>query len=346
MSPRFIRWFAIIILPLGIYVGIFYSDWIRFLETPIIAKDQAPLNYVFLPGSSVGDVARYLNRRGVLKSPYYFMLLARFSGTATRLKAGEYQFDPGTTPIQLLEQMAAGRVIIRELTLVEGWTFAQFLQHMQANPHITHTFTGLTPNEIMVRLGYVGIGNPEGWLFPDTYRYVGGTADATLIRHAYQAMSSRLATEWATRTPGLPYRSPYDALIVASLVEKEAKIDSDRPRIAGVILKRLQKNMPLQIDSTIIYGLNHQYSGVITKANLHADSPYNTYTRKGLPPTPIAMPGLASLHAALHPSLENALFFVASGNGGHHFSSTLGEHTRAVQHYRSLIAKQTKKADS
>lgn len=331
---RLIRRFALWILFLGIYMGIFYLDWMQFLQTPIIPANQS-INYVFLPGSSVGDIARYLHRRGFLEHPIYFMLLARFSGFATHLKAGEYQFEPGTTPAQLLAQMVAGRVLIREITLVEGWTFTEFLNHIARTSRITHTLDNLSATAIMARLGYPGM-EPEGLFLPNTYRYVGGTSDVTILHQAYQAMNTLLENEWLKRAPNLPYNNPYDALIVASLIEKEAKLDSDRARIAGVILRRIQKNMPLQIDSTIIYGLGERYNGYLTHTDLHQDNPYNTYLHKGLPPTPIAMPGLASLHAALHPQ-GNALYFVASGNGGHHFSTTLLEHTRAVAQYRARL---------
>lgn len=301
---------------------------------------QQPLNIAeggyrveFPAGSTVQQLARQLATDGVLEHPYYLIWLARWKGDDRSLKAGQYQFEPGTTPEALLAKLVAGEVIQYGVTLVEGWTFRQMLAALRPAPHLTQTLDGLDPDAIMERLGHAGE-DPEGRFFPDTYHYPEGMSDLDLLRRAYDTMAAHLEREWAGRAENLPYDSPYQALIMASIVEKETGAAEERPAIAGVFVRRLQKGMLLQTDPTVIYGLGESFDGNLRRRDLQTDGPYNTYTRAGLPPTPIAMPGLAAIRAALHPDDGKALYFVARGDGTHEFSETLTEHNRAVAKFQ------------
>ena len=281
--------------------------------------------YSLKPGASVHSLAADLARRGVLEQPLFLRLLARQSGLASRLKAGEYAIPPGTTTPRLLEILSSGRVIQHTLTLVEGWTFKQMLAAIRRDPVLEQTLAGLGPKEIMRRLGHPGQ-DPEGRFYPDTYLFPRGSSDLAFLRRAYQRMQRLLADEWRQRQPGLPLKSPDEALILA--------LPAERPQIAGVFIRRLRKGMRLQTDPTVIYGLGEAYDGNIRRRDLQRDTPYNTYLHKGLPPTPIAMPSGASIHAVLHPAEGDALYFVATGDGGPHFSASLQEHNRAVRRYQ------------
>jgi UPF0755 protein len=268
------------------------------------------------------------------------ILLAYAQGSAKKLQAGEYLFAPGTTPRQLLAQIAAGKVISRRFTLVEGWTLKQTLAALKRDPHIVHTLDGVSATELMNRLG-APPGNPEGLLLPATYHYTLGTTDIALLKRAYRKMANILAEAWQQRAANLPYRTPYEALIAASLIEKETGQTSERPIISGVLLRRLTSHMPLQIDSTLIYGLNNNdnhYSGKLDRGALKQDTLYNTYLHRGLPPTPIAMPSLPSIRAALHPDNSNFLYFVAKGDGTHRFSVTLQAQNKAVNAYQISLS--------
>jgi UPF0755 protein len=325
--------FAFLLIVLLIIALVLGSMWRNFLETPVIAANQAPLDYVLKPGSSVITLAYDLHKRGLIEHPVFLILHACGKGVARKLKAGEYIFVPGTTPTQLLDQMAAGKVVYHRFTLIEGWTFKQLLSALNRDQSITHILNTTNPTEIMDKLG-VPPRNPEGLFLPNTYLYTLGVTDVAILKMAYRAMSNALATAWQQRAAGLPYKTPYDALIVASLIEKETHQANERPVVAGVILRRLQNNMPLQIDSTLIYGLGDDYNGKLDRVGLQQDTLYNTYLRRGLPPTPIAMPSLQSLQAALHPDSSNALYFVAKGDGTHQFSDTLQAQSQAVTVYQ------------
>jgi UPF0755 protein len=285
-------------------------------------------------GASVHNVLARLQSQGVLRDARAVQWYLRLHGSHPRVQAGRYEIPPRASPAQIIEMFAEGRVLLEQLTVVEGSTFADFVQQLEQDPDVAHTLAGRSPADIMKALGHPGE-NAEGRFFPDTYRFAAGTADAVILGMAYQRMRDALAAAWDGRAPGLPLDSPYQALILASLVEKEAALKSERARIAGVFVNRLRRGMRLQSDPTVIYGLGARYDGEIHTRDLLADSAYNTYTRSGLPPTPIALPGRESLLAAVHPEQTAALYFVATGlgDGAHHFSSTLQEHNSAVKAY-------------
>lgn len=285
------------------------------------------------PGASLREVAAELHRQGVLPQALDLVWLARLRGDAQALRAGEYLVPPGTSVAGLLDLLKSGKVVLHSLTLVDGWTFRQVLQAVDGSPALKHTLAGKTDAAVMVALGHPGE-SPEGRFYPDTYQFPKGTSDLAFLQRAYRDMAAQLQSAWQTRAAGLPYQTPYDALILASIVEKETAQPQERGEIAGVFVRRLQKGMRLQSDPTVIYGLGDTYTGKITYKDLRTDTPYNTYTRNGLPPTPICLPSLASLEAALHPTPGDALYFVARGDGTHQFSATLAEQNAAVQKFQ------------
>jgi len=325
-------WIAIIVLVLLTAAASFIFAYIKFLNTPIIQPDR-PLDYVLKSGATVRTLANDLNKLGLLPKPEWMVVAAHLKGVTRDLKAGEYLFAPGTTAGQLLNTVVGGNIHYHKFTFIEGWNFQQLLAAINADPHLIHTVNGLTTEQIAEKIGLPPT-NPEGLFFPATYYFTGGTTDIQILRRANQTMTKQLAQAWEQRELGLPYKSSYQALIAASLVEKETGATNERPLIAGVITRRLQKNMLLQIDSTVAYGLGQNYTGKLTVANLRQDTPYNTYTRKGLPPTPIAMPSGEAIRAVLHPVDTDYLYFVAKGNGTHQFSATLNQHNVAVNQYQ------------
>lgn len=331
MKPWYMRTAAGIVIGIALVMTVIYYDYQRFLQAPLTGIDT-PIQYDVPPGSGLITVARALEDMGHLDRPRYLVWHARLSGRADDIQAGEYLLTPGMTPVDLLRKLETGDVIRYALTIPEGWTFRQMLQAIRGHDKIRQTLQNPEDDAIMAAIGAPDE-HPEGRFFPDTYHFVAGTSEVTLLRHAYQAMAQRLAQEWAERSAGLPVRTPYEALILASLIEKETGAPEERHRIAGVFVRRLESGMRLQTDPTVIYGLGHQYGGRLTRNDLRTDTPYNTYTRRGLPPTPIALPGAASLHAALHPEPGAELYFVSRGDGTHYFSVTLDEHQRAVGKY-------------
>jgi UPF0755 protein len=312
--------------------GVLWQQYQDFRASPLVVP-EAGLVVDFPAGSSLRGLAEQLVARDVLEHPYWLRLLGRETGLAARLQAGEYRITPGTTPEALLRQMAAGRVLQHELTLVEGHTFRQMMDRIQAHPVLVQTLAGLSDEEIMERLGRAGE-HPEGRFLPDTYHFPRGTTDLEFLRRAYAAMERGLQAAWEDRAEGLPLETPYEALILASIVERETGLPEERGTIAGVFVRRLQKGMRLQTDPTVIYGIGPDFDGRIRYVHLRTDTPYNTYTRHGLPPTPIAMPGVEAIQAALHPEPGDALYFVSRNDGSHHFSATLAEHNRAVDKYQ------------
>lgn len=296
---------------------------------------QVPYEFTLKHGSSLKSVAHQLAESGVLQEPYSFIFLVRTLGKASAIKAGNYQLNQDISILGLFRKLTQGDVTQSEITFIEGWTFKQMRQALDAHSGIRHDTEGMTDSEIMAQIG-APEGNPEGLFFPDTYFFSSGMSDLSILKRAYQIMQRRLAEEWATRAPDSPYENPYQALIMASIIEKETGKPSERPLIAGVFLNRFRLGMRLQTDPTVIYGLGDHYDGGLHKKDLITDTPYNTYTRAGLPPTPIAMPSLESIHAALHPAQTKALYFVAKGDGSHQFSDTLAEHNRAVARYIRL----------
>lgn len=289
-------------------------------------------------GARLQDAVDQLRAVGAFTNPRqwrYLIAWARFEGTDARIKAGDFDIAPGTTGLQLLALFVEGRTVMSELRIPEGWRFAQALELVRAHPDLEHTLADtLTPDAVMQVIGKSGL-PAEGRFFPDTYRFTKGMKDVDFLRHAESLMSQQLEAEWAMRAKGLPYASATEALIMASIVEKETGAAIERPRIAGVFLQRLKIGMKLQTDPTVIYGIGERYDGNIRRSDLERDTPFNTYTRFGLPPTPICLPGRAAIHAALHPEEDGSLYFVARGDGSgtHRFSKTLDEHNAAVRLY-------------
>jgi len=286
------------------------------------------------PGTSVRTVLVRLESSGNLRHARAVEWYLRVHGFRPRMQSGAYELPAHSSPAQILALFEEGKVILEQVTVVEGATFADFLGALEEHPRIAHTLHGKSPAEIMAALGHPGLA-PEGEFFPDTYRFAANTTDAAILTLGYESMQRALAAAWRSRSSGLPLETPYQALILASVIEKEAALESERPLIAGVFINRLRKGMRLQSDPTVVYGLGENYDGTIHTRDLLRDNPYNTYTREGLPPTPIALPGRESLQAAVQPAPTAALYFVATGlgDGAHHFSSSLQEHNAAVQTY-------------
>jgi UPF0755 protein len=304
-----------------------------WLARPLEAL-QEPVVFEVAAGSSLTGVARALKRSGWLDQPWIWVRHAKRTGAASRIKAGEYQLLPGTTPAQLLRQFTAGQVLLHTLVIPEGWTFRQALRAIRAHPVIVHELADLSEPELMARLGLAGR-HPEGLFFPDTYHFPRGTTDRKLLLQANERLERQLAAAWEERRPDLPLKTPYEALILASLVEKETGVAEERPLIAGAFVNRLRIGMRLQTDPSVIYGLGASFDGNLRRRDLQADTPYNSYTRSGRPPTPIALPGREALTAALQPATTDALYFVATGKGDgrHYFASSLVAHNANVSRH-------------
>jgi UPF0755 protein len=320
-------------LGFGLLLYLVCADYQRFIDTPL-SVPASGLALEVKPGAGIGSIARQLQQQPGLSRPtFYLEIYARLNGVATRLQAGEYALTPGVTPRTLLDRIVAGRVIQHPLTVVEGWTFRQLRQALAAHPKLAQTLPGLSDADIMARLGRPDE-HPEGRFLPDTYHFPADFTDEAFLRRALTAMDQRLTEVWKRRTPNAPVNNPYQALILASIIEKETGIATERAEIAGVFARRLRMGMRLQTDPTVIYGLGETFDGNLRRRDLETDTPYNTYTRFGLPPTPIALPGLDALNAAVNPASGDTLYFVADGTGRHVFSRTLEEHNRAVRRYQ------------
>lgn len=313
---------------------------LTWLHTPI-AGLTAPIAYDVPRGTTLSALARDLGNRGLIEYPRVLVVWARLTGQSAGLKAGEYELLPGSSPQALLDLFVSGRVLLHAITFIEGSTFDDIRRQLAGNPNVQQELQGASGQEVMRRLGMPKV-HPEGQFFPDTYRFPRQTTDLELLRMAHERLQRELATAWAGRAQNLPLSTPYDALILASIVEKETGLARERPQISGVFIGRLRRQMRLQTDPTVIYGLDDSYDGNLRRSDLQRDTPYNTYTRSGLPPTPIALPGLGALQAAVHPEETGALFFVATGagDGSHYFSRTLGEHEAAVQRYLARLRQQ------
>jgi len=298
-----------------------------------LTPEKLPLEFTLNQGSGLSAVARQFERDGLLESPRLFVAFARLLGRAGQIKAGVYQLDQAVSRMELLTMITRGNVSTSRVTIIEGWNFRQLRDALDASPHLRHDTQGLSDSEILQRIG-AHESHPEGLFFPETYYIAAGSSDMALLKVAYRLMQQRLDEAWQARSPNLPLETPYQALILASIVEKETGTPGDRPMIAGVFVNRLRIRMMLQTDPTVIYGMGEQFDGNLRRRDLTRDTPYNTYTRGGLPPTPIAMPGRAALQAALHPASTNALYFVARGDGSSHFSSNLNAHNQAVNRYQ------------
>ena len=298
-----------------------------------LSLSNSPLDFRIVAGSSLRSAIGQMQEAGVDVQPTLLALLARVNKAETGIKAGSYSINQGVTPLQLLEKLTQGQVTMGQMTLVEGWTFKQWRAKLDNHPDLIHETRGLTEAEIIDRLG-LQAARLDGWLFSDTYLFDKQSSDLELLARALRSMQGKVASEWAGRAEGLPYKTSHDALVMASIVEKETGREADRTLVAAVFVNRLRKGMLLQTDPTVIYGLGDAFDGNLRKRDLQTDTPYNTYKRPGLPPTPIAMPGLASLRAALHPAASEALYFVARGDGSSEFSRTLDEHNRAVNKFQ------------
>jgi UPF0755 protein len=327
------RVLLIMLLVLAAALAYGWNDFSRFSRAPLNVTAQGESIDVGR-GTSFRSIVGELRQRDLSTANiWYWRLLAEQMRVAGKLHAGEYALDVGLTPRQLLANMAAGKVLQRNFTIVDGWTFGELRQALGKADKLGHDSVNLDDATIMQKIGAPSEA-PEGRFLPETYAYVKGDSDLDILRRAHGAMVKTLAALWPSRANDLPLATPYDALILASIVEKETGRPDERAKIAGVFVRRLQNHMLLQTDPSVIYGMGSSYAGNIHKSDLTTDTPYNTYTRPGLPPTPIALPGKAALLAALHPAAGDALYFVARGDGGHVFSSTLEEHNRHVDCYQ------------
>ena len=312
---------------------------VRSLDQPL--RLAAPVRFKVAPGASFARVAAELATQGVIAHPKAWVVYARIRRLAPAVKAGEYEIQPGTTPRELLTKMVNGQVLLHSFTIVDGWRVEDMLLALRRNPDVLTTLADKAP-DLMGKLGSPGV-DPEGQFLPETYRFVAGTADLELLRQAHAALVKELEADWANRDPGLPLENSYELLIMASIVQKESGLPRELGKIAGLYLHRLSIGMRLQADPTVIYGMGDRYDGVIRTEDLRTDGPYNTYTRAGLPPTPIALAGAAVIRATAHPEKTDAIYFVAStkDDGSHVFSSTLEQHNAAVASY---VAHQRRKA--
>ncbi len=294
---------------------------------------QNTVDLAIEPGQSVKSITQTAVQSGIDTSATALYYLFKLSGQSKQIRAGSYEINSDTSPWDLLQKLVRGDEQLRGITLVEGWTWRQFRQLLNKTEYLKHDSAGLSDEELMRQLGKPGM-SPEGRFFPDTYMVGKGTSDLHVLQRAAQAMDRQLATAWSERDMGLPLQSAEQALILASIVEKETGRVSDRPMIASVFINRLRIDMPLQTDPTVIYGMFERFDGNLRRVDLQTDHPWNTYTRKGLPPTPIAMPSKGALHAALHPATSQALYFVARGDGSSQFSNNLTDHNAAVQRFQ------------
>lgn len=326
---RFIPFLLVVFIVFVIYA---FVIWQRFVSTPLLSSQATPITLKVSPGDTVIHIGYWLEKNTHARHPQLWVWLVSHEDALKKIQAGEYLITSQMTVKDLLSNMMRGDVIVHHVTLIEGWTFSQFKSALLDSPELQKSIAHLSDGEIMKKLGFSGA-IPEGLFFPDTYNYLWRQDDTTILEKAFHRMHTMLLQEWNARAANADYKNPYEALIVASMVEKEAAVPEERAKIAGVILERLKKHMRLQVDPTVVYGLKMSYGTPLTKEDLKIDTPYNTYLHKGLPPTPICMPSLASIHAALHPENDGYLYYVAKGDGTHVFSKTYPEQVRAVNKY-------------
>ncbi len=327
-------WLRMLLILIGLtLVGAAAAGYyvVRWQQSPLAVDGRELI--VIERGEAFAHVAGRLHHRGVVDHPRLWTWLARLSGEARRVQAGEYEILAGDSPARVLRRFVDGDVVTYDVKLLEGWTAMQAVSELARHPALTHSLEGVTVLTLLDVLGLPG-GHAEGMFFPDTYHFVRGDSDADILRRAYVRMQSVLEEAWEGRDAGLPYESPYEALIAASLIEKETGREGDRPLISQVFALRLQRGMRLQTDPAVIYGLGDRFDGDLRRADLRAPGPYNTYRNRGLPPTPIALPGARSIHAALHPAEGEYLYFVSRGDGSSKFSVSLDEHEAAVRRYQ------------
>jgi UPF0755 protein len=332
--------FAVAIICLSLFS---VAIWLQnYLDTPVILA-ESDYTLDVSPGSTLGGVAMQMSAGGVIRYPRLFSLYGRVSGQAKKIQAGEYAFVSGITPRDILAQMVSGHVRQHALTVIEGWTVRELLAAVRNHPAIVKTSATSSPEALAAAMS-PPVSHAEGQFFPDTYYFPKGTTDLELFKQAHELLQAHLRELWAQRSDGLPLRDSYEALILASIVERETSLNRERAEVAGVFIRRLEKGMRLQTDPTVIYGLGDTFNGNLTRQHLQTDTPYNTYTRHGLPPTPIALPGKSSIAAVMQPADTRALYFVATGlgDGSHAFTSTLEEHNAAVARYLAKLRSQPK----
>jgi UPF0755 protein len=318
---------ALGVVVLAVVAWCIYYPW---HELPL---PKSPLQFSISAGSSLRSATQQMVAAGVVDSALPFEVLTRIFGDPRNIKAGNYEVERGVTPLEVIDRISRGKNSALAITFVEGWTFRQMRKALDENPALRHDTQGLKDADVLQRLG-VAQQSPEGLFFPDTFHFSTGVSDLNILRRSHDLMQKHLTAQWEQRAPGLPLATPYEALVLASIVEKETGKPVERSIVSAVFLNRLKLGMKLQTDPTVIYGLGEAFDGNLRKQDLLADTPYNTYVRTGMPPTPIAMPGLGSLHAAMHPAATDALYFVAKGDGSSHFSNSLEEHDRAVTKYQ------------
>lgn len=309
-----------------------WSSYQNALEETLVIQNES-IDYSIKSGSSLSSVIYDLANKNIIKQPRYLLLYARLNGLSHKMKTGDYRLTNNQTAQGFLNDIFTGKVVQFSLTVIEGWSFNQLLEAINNHPQIRHTISDSSKEEIMHKLELTGT-HFEGQFLPDTYHFPKGMTDIEFFKRAHVSLTLVLKEEWDNRATGLPYKNSYEALTMASIVEKETGQASERSQIAGVFIRRLEKRMRLQTDPTVIYGMGDKFKGNIRKKDLQRDTPYNTYRRRGLPPTPIALPGRDAIHAALHPADGDALYFVARGDGSHQFSATLAEHNKAVIKYQ------------
>ncbi len=328
------RLLLLLILLASTVATVLYSQYQQFLQSPL-SFEQAKISYTVTSGGTVTRLANDLLKQGIFKSEqelYFFRFMAKLK-QKTAIKVGVYELTSGLLPEQLLDRLISGQTKQYQLTLIEGWNFFQVLSAIRSHPQIKPVLNHQDWTEIMSKLGHAHQ-HPEGRFYPDTYYFPAGTTDLEFLQRAYQTMQGILTSIWRQRQPNLPLKSKDDMLILASIIEKETGLASERQQIAGVFIRRLQGHMKLQTDPTVIYGIGARFDGNLTRKHLRQDTPYNTYVHYGLPPTAIAMPGRDSLWAAVNPDKGDSLYFVANGSGGHYFSKTLTQHNQAVRKYQ------------
>ena len=319
---------VLLVIAAALIVGGLY-----YYEQQTLAFSPTPVAYDLKSGSSLRTVARELSAAGVIGEPLLFEIIGRLHGNASHVKAGNYELESPTTPLKVLQKITRGDATQATIRFIDGWTFTQMREALDSHESVKHDTQGLNHEAIARKLSIVDA-QPEGWFFPETYHFSNGTSDLAILRRAQRLMQTQLNAQWAKRAANHPLATPYEALILASIVEKETGKAADRGMVASVFVNRLRINMRLQTDPTVIYGMGDAFDGNLRRRDLQADTPWNTYTRAGLPPTPIAMPGLASIQAALNPAQSKMLYFVARGDGSSQFSRTLDEHNAAVNRYQ------------
>jgi UPF0755 protein len=329
-----LKFFALLTLVFIIAASMFAHNIDAYINQPVsdIAKEQSEIvELVVDKGASFNQVSARLVEAGFIQKPLYFKLLAMYQENTQSIRSGEYRFTKAQTPSEILDDLVSGNTVQYKITVVEGKRFQDFFQALQNHPKITRIIDNLDQVKEALNIQQPKL---EGLFFPDTYTFTAGTKDIDIIRQSHQLLRDYLDQEWPKRSETSYVSSPYEALILASIVEKETSVEEERPRIAGVFISRLNKNMPLQTDPTVIYGLGAEFDGNLTRKHLQTDNPYNTYTRRGLPPSPIALVGKAAIQAVLHPNITGDIFFVSKNDGSHYFSKTYEEHLAAVRKYQ------------